>query len=108
KPTDPSSFQCSQAIRFKTPTVYGSTCCEPTNKIRPASAHAGVAAREVSAKVISPKVYVERAGSLTTKFVALRFVSFVTPRSADIRRRRSRRLHTAHVGNRTDMEFDTG
>ena len=67
---------------------------------------ADVETNRVTAKVISLKSYVERQAPLTSDFVQFSDVFLDAPRRANIRRRRSRRLHTTHAGNRTDMGFD--
>ena len=67
---------------------------------------ADVETDRATAKLVSLKSYVERQARLTSKFVQLRDLPVVAPWQQYIRRRRSRRLHTAHAGNRTDVEFD--
>ena len=67
---------------------------------------ADVETNRVTAKVISLKSYVECQAQLTSMFVQFSDVSLDAPRRANIRRWRSRRLHTTHAGNRTDLGFD--
>ena len=67
---------------------------------------ADVETDRATAKVISLKSYVERQTPLTSRFVQLCDLPVDAPWRQYIRPRRSRRLHTAHAGNRTDVEFD--
>lgn len=67
---------------------------------------ADVETNHVTAKVISLKNYVERQAPLTNKSVQFRGLPVDARRHQYFRRRRSRRLHTTHAGNRTDVGFD--
>ena len=67
---------------------------------------ADVETDRVTAKVIPLKSYVEHQAPLTRKFVEIRDLPVGAPRHQYVRRRGSRRLHTTHAGDRTDVEFD--
>lgn len=65
---------------------------------------ADVETDRVTAKVICN--YVDHYAPVRTTLVEIRDLPVGAPRHQHVCRRGSRRLHTTHGGNRTDVEFD--